>query len=364
MAKRWTLLLFIAAIAASPVLRAADDTQSAAKPVSIVGPERLEVTTAKGSGVLPLYLSADLTHPQPTIRRALIVFHGKLRNADVYNASGLRAIKTAGSEGKDTLLITPQFLSQADVDAFHLPSNTLHWAPEAWMGGEDALNAPVSSFDCIDAILAQLANRKTFPNLKTVVVAGHSGGGQVVQRYAVVGRGGDALESAGIHVRYVIANPSSYLYFSPERPVLDTTQSFSFAPPRKSCNGHYDNWKYGVHDVPPYVGDSDFKELETQYVHRDVVTLLGTKDIDPDHPALDKSCSGEDEGPYRFFRGKAYFAYMTTRHPEMASPGASQQLWFIPGVEHDGDKMFNSPCGLIALFANSGCSTRSLSPTP
>jgi pimeloyl-ACP methyl ester carboxylesterase len=292
------------------------------------------------------------------------VFHGKLRDADVYNASGVKAIKAAGSRGNETLLITPQFLSQVDIDAFHLPANSLRWAPEAWMAGEDAVSAPVSSFDCIDAILSQLANKKNFPNLETVVLAGHSGGGQVVQRYAVVGRGGDALEKAGIHVRYVVANPSSYLYFSPERPVLNPSQGFVFTQPRKSCNGHYDNWKYGVHDTPPYVSGVDFKELEMQYIRRDVITLLGTNDVDPDHPALDKSCSGEDEGPYRFFRGKAYFAYMITRHPEIALSSASQQLWLVPGVEHDGERMFNSVCGLAALFGGATCPTRSLNPSP
>jgi hypothetical protein len=63
-----------------------------------------------------------------------------------------------------------------------------------------------------------LADRSLFPNLKAVVLAGHSGGGQLVQRYAVVGKAAAALTSTGIHLRYVVANPSSYLYFSDERP--------------------------------------------------------------------------------------------------------------------------------------------------
>jgi pimeloyl-ACP methyl ester carboxylesterase len=342
----------------------ADDTTSSAKPVSVVADKTIAVKTARGSGMLPLYLSADWNKPQPTITRALLIFHGKLRNADVYNNSGLAAISAAGVPGKDTLLITPQFLAQVDVDHYHLPPAALRWAPEGWMAGDDSLNAPVSSFDAIDAILEHLADKRFFPNLKTVVLAGHSGGGQVMQRYAVVGLGGDKLFRTGVHVRYVIANPSSYVYFSPERPSLDSKDLFTFGAPKKSCMGHYDNWKYGIHNPPPYVGDTDFTELEKRFLRRDVVYLLGTKDIDPDHPALDKSCSAEVEGPYRFFRGKAYFAYLTTRHPELARESASQQLWFVPGVEHDGEKMFNSPCGLAALFGAGACSTRSLEPKP
>lgn len=359
-----SLALAVGLMLSFNVVASADDTTSSAKPVAAVADKTIAVKTARGSGLLPLYVSADWSKPLPNITRAILVFHGKLRNADVYNASGLAAIKAAGEAGKGTLLITPQFLAQVDVNTYHLPPPSLRWTPEGWMGGEDAMNAPVSSFDAIDAILEHLSDKRIFPNLKNVVLAGHSGGGQVMQRYAVVGLGGDKLFRTGVHVRYVIANPSSYVYFSPERPNLDSKGEFSFGEPRKSCMGHYDNWKYGIHNPPPYVGDTDFSEFEKRFLRRDVVYLLGMKDVDPDHPALDKSCSAEDEGPYRFFRGKAYFAYMTTRHPELAKESASQQLWFVPGVEHDGDKMFNSPCGLSALFGAGACSTRSLAPKP
>ncbi|MFC6645801.1 hypothetical protein ACFQBQ_09450 [Granulicella cerasi] len=347
------------------VVAKADDTTSSAAPVKAVADHQMQVSSPRGGkGKLPLYVSRDWSKPLPEVTRVLIFFHGKLRNADVYNASGLAAIKAAGDAGKTTLLITPQFLGQQDVDHWHLSQDTLHWAPEAWMGGEDAMNGAISSFDCVDAILAYLRNKTIFPNLKTVIIGGHSGGAQVVQRYAVVSTAGDLLMRAGIHVRYVIANPSSYLYFSPQRPALNAKEEFTFGAPSKSCMGHYNLWKYGTEKAPPYVdAAADWDAIETHYVRRDVVYLLGTKDTDPDHPALDKSCSGEMEGPYRFFRGKAYFTYLEGRHPELKQEGASQQLWFVPGVEHDGDKMFNSPCGLAAVFGGE-CSSRELAPKP
>jgi len=66
-----------------------------------------------------------------------------------------------------------------------------------WEGGDNA-NGPitVSSFEALDAILGRLADRTIFPNLKTVVLAGHSGGAQVVQHYAIVGKGEDQLNYA------------------------------------------------------------------------------------------------------------------------------------------------------------------------
>jgi len=322
------------------------DRTSAAVPVKAIAPGRIHVDKGTVTAELPLYLSADWTKPQPEVTQALLVFHGKLRNADDYNVSGRKAVASAKAEGT-TLLITPQFLAQQDVDAFHLPADTLRWAPEAWMGGDDAV-APtaISSYDAIDAILGYLADRRLFPNLKRVVLAGHSGGGQVVQRYAVVGKAPDRLVAQGIAVRYVVANPSSYLYFTPERPLDDGT----FGIPKKSCYGKYNHWKYGTELPPPYVGAADFGRLERRFITRDVIYLLGTKDTDPDHPALDKTCSAEDEGAYRYVRGHNYFRYLTERHPALM-----QKLWDVEGVEHDGDRMFNSPCGLYALFGVGTC---------
>jgi hypothetical protein len=369
------LSLVAALLLLVPLTYAADDTASSDKPVKVVADQLLPISSPRGSGQIPLYISlngkaVDLSKPQPAITRAVLVFHGKLRNADVYNASGLRAIHTAGKDAEaSTLLITPQFLAQIDATAFRLSASVLRWAPEAWMGGANALDAAgttsgPSSFDVIDALLLHLADRKLFPSLKNVVLFGHSGGGQVLDRYAIVGTAGDTLIRAGIHVRYVVANPSSYLYFSPERPVLNPGADFTFAVPAKTCNGKVDRWKYGVNEPPPYAATADFHALEDHLLHRDVIFLLGTNDIDPNHPALDKTCSAEEQGPYRFFRGKAFFRYMENRHPDLAAPSSSVKLEFVPGVEHDGDKMLNSPCGLNAVFGVGACTTRVVDPKP
>jgi hypothetical protein len=337
--------------------------------VRVVADHAIPVKTANGEGLVPVYVffngkPADLAQPQAGVVRALLVIHGLHREAEQNSRVGLRAIDNAGAAGQGTLLIAPQFLEEADAEAHHLPGNVLRWVSEQWMSGGNAANTAVSSFDAIDLILATLANHRIFPNLKTVVIAGHSAGGQCVQRYAAVGRGVDGLEKAGIHVRFVVANPSSYLYFSPERPNLKAHDQFTFAVPTQTCFGKYNHWKYGVLDAPPYVGAVVASEIEQRYIRRDVVYLLGTKDNDPNHPELDASCAAEDEGPHRFFRGKAYFRYLLTRHPELAGESAAQRLWAVPGVEHNNDRMFNSQCGLAALFDVGVCSTPIVDPAP
>jgi len=237
-------------------------------------------------------------------------------------------------------MIAPQFLAVEDIAAHHLPARTLgfHW--NHWAGGEAALApAPISSFAAIDAVLARLADRSRFPKLETVVIAGFSAGGQVVQRYAVVGQGEAALSAVGVHVRYVVSDPSSFLYFSAERPTHDA-----------ACEKEND-WKYGFGaDVPSYVQGS-VAEFEARYVRRDVVYLLGLADNDPKHAALDKSCGGEAQGPYRVARMMNYITEMQRRHPDDFTHG----LVTVPGIKHEGRKIFESACGQALLFGAAGC---------
>lgn len=309
-------------------------------PVKVIASDRMTVTTTVGRGEVPIYVSPDWSNPRPEIHRVIIVMHGVGRNADGYLRGAETARAEAGSYGQATMLVVPQFLADIDVTTFHLPATVLHWSPDAWSGGAPAHGpAPLSSFDVFDAILRRLADRALLPNLSEVVIAGHSAGAQVVQRYAVVGRGEDALRAIGVAVRYVVANPSSYLYFSDDRPrKVDPV----------ACP-EFDRWKYGLAGAPPYVGDT--AGLEARYAARDVTYLLGTADIDPHHPALDTSCAGEAQGPYRLARGEAYFAYMRARHPG----NLAQRVAKVPGVAHNEGRMFGSACGLAALFGRPGC---------
>jgi pimeloyl-ACP methyl ester carboxylesterase len=336
--KRWSWLAVVLLLTGAQA-PAKEESASHKKPVKVVADARLPVGN---NGVLPLYVSSDWSKSLPGITRAVLVLHGRLRNADVYYRSALTAQAAAGDVGKTTIMIVPQFLAQVDVDGWHLPPDTLRWSLEGWEGGEPALGpTPTSSFDALDAILAKLADRTLFPNLKEVVVAGHSGGGQVVQRYAIAGLGEAPLTAAHVGVRYVVANPSSYAYFSVARPKPQVAAS---------CPG-YNNWKYGMEARPSYLSTPSPASLEQRYVSRQVIYLLGTLDIDPNHPALDKSCMAEAEGPYRYMRGHSYFSTMQKR--DGGTP--NHRLWDVDGVGHNGDKMLTSPCGLAALFDMPGC---------
>lgn len=321
------------------------------------------------------FLTVDATHCVPvyassawsscavasTVDTALIILHGRLRNADAYYASALRAVKAAGRSLDNTVVVVPQYLAHADIERHNLPSNVLHWEWTSWMGGDTSLGpVPVSSFEVLDAIVEQIATAGRFPSLRQVIIAGHSGGAQVVHRYAVVTRVGAVLATHRLRARFVIANPSSYVYFDDQRPCADGV----FVPFDASRCPAFNHWKYGPKAVPKYIGDRDFALLEREYMRRDVWYLLGEHDCSPTHPALDVSCAAMAQGPHRLARGQYYFRYLQRRHANtragitdtMASPDDARQiahhLEVVPGVGHDGDSMLTSEEGVAALFGD------------
>lgn len=304
--------------------------------------DRLPIGTAQAA----LELSTDWSRPHPEIRRALVIVHGRLRNAATYFRSGETATQAAGASA-DTLVIAPQFLNDQDVKRHQLPDDLLRWQGNAWMGGEPALGPqPLSSFAVFDALLARLADRHLLPNLQEVVIAGHSGGGQVVQRYAVLGQGERPLAGSGIRLRFVVANPSSYAYFDASRPDAQGRPA-PFAGAATCAD--FDTWKYGMRGLPAYAEGRSAATLEQHYAGLDLTYLLGAEDIDPNHPALDKSCAAEAQGPYRLARGLNYYHYLQGRHAALP-----QRLVQVPGVGHNGDAIFTSAEGRRVLFGTGG----------
>jgi pimeloyl-ACP methyl ester carboxylesterase len=294
------------------------------------------VTTQQGSGTA-LYFGSSSLDGDRSVERAVIIVHGVLRNADVYYDTGRIAVDHA--RAAHTLVIAPEFVEPDDLEGNKLPANTLRWS-DLWPAGEDALApVPISTYDVFDAMLARLSDRARFPKIREIVLVGHSAGGQIVQRYAVVGKAPQLDPSSPIPVHLIVANPSSYFYFDDTRPV-----------PQTDC-AEFNKWRYGIAGAPRYV-EGTASALERRYVRRHVSYLLGTADTNPNEDDLDRTCAGEAQGPFRFARGKNYIAYLKTRHPE----GTNHDYAFVIGVPHDNRRMFTSPCGIGVIFDRSTAS--------
>lgn len=313
------------------------------EPVKQVGDQRIAVKTAEGSGAIPVYADRRIDAPAPDVRRVVVIVHGILRNADVYFATGQKIVKNAGDAAAGTMVVAPQFLTPVDVRAFHLSPDMLAWGRSSWARGDAALGpAPVSAFSALDGVLAHFANRDLYPALKEVLLIGHSAGGRILNRYVATSDGEAVLRRAGIGIRYVMANPGSYLYFDRDRPAADG----KLQPVDLQACPAANDWQYGLDKAPPYVAKQDVKSLEARYASREVVYLLGGADTDPVLHFFDRSCGGMAQGPNRLARGHVYFDYLKGRH----ATNFNQRIVEVPGIGHDNLGMFTSECGMAVLF--------------
>ncbi len=317
---------------------------------------------AGGHGIrMPVFATGDLLAAHPAVTRLVIMINGTLRNADVYFASTVAAAEAAAANGGQVLIVAPQFLAVPDAEELKPDAEVPYWTAEGWKIGEGAVHPErgPSSYEVIDAIVAAAMDRARFPALRAVVIAGHSAGGQFVHRYIPFNRIHAALGRAGIAVRYVVANPSSYLYFDTRRVNGDGTVS---PYPRERC-ADFNKYRYGLEQPNDYAaaalaafggGETGAGAITCEYGRRHVAYLLGAADADPNGDSLDKSCGAMAQGATRLERGQRYFRYVQA----LLGPSVleTQALYVVPGVGHDHRAVFMSQAGLALLFGNGGAS--------
>ena len=197
-------------------------------PCTAVSPDCTEWIKPVGQGSrLLVYRNYPLQTKNEAIIRAFIFVHGINRDADNHFRTALAAAFLAGALN-DTVIIAPRFASNSSAPTNQIGGcrDTLAPAEANWIcetqradswrfGGDDVGNGKVSSFDFVDEIVRRLARREVFPNLKKIVVAGHSAGGQFVIRYEMSNQVHDSIDAS---VSYVVSNPSAYTYVDEVRP--------------------------------------------------------------------------------------------------------------------------------------------------
>lgn len=288
-----------------------------------------------------VYRTYSLDTRDEKITRALIVIHGLSRNADNYFRTSVAAAFLAGALD-DTIVIVPRFASSdGNRCKDTLAANEVNWTCTGnnWRSGGVAVgNEALSSFDLADEILRKLARKDIFPNLKAIVFAGHSAGGQFVTRYEMANQVHDAL---GVPVAYVVANPSAYAYLDSNRPVAGTAE---FRPYADSANCvTYDRWPYGLKDRGGYAARLTDDQLRKQLIARPVTYMLGQLDTLP-LANFDTSCPAMAQGPHRLARGEAFINYIKQNY------SAQHKFMVIPLCGHNARCMFTADSTLPILF--------------
>lgn len=307
--------------------------------------QRIELGSGSERYPFAIYSNKQWSGDMSRVRAAVLVFHGRGRNGDDYYAAAEKLLAASGASTAETFLIAPNFFAGADAKKHPLEGMPLWEGDRGWNSGWDAANwpQPLSSFQPIDELLAAFLERARFPQLERIVIGGHSGGGQIVHRYAVLNNIDEKVRAAGKSLRYIVANPSSYLYFTPER-----AAGGGFVPyDATQCPG-YDDYRYGMQQMMRYASGTNGAELFRRYAARDVTYLLGTADNDPNHRSLDKSCAARAAGSHRLERGRNYIRY--ERHLAGSSVQLNRRAFEVIDVDHNQARMFGSKCGALLLF--------------
>ncbi|MFH1267040.1 MAG: CRTAC1 family protein, partial [Planctomycetota bacterium] len=209
----------------------------------------------------------------------------------------------------------------------------------------------ISSFAVVDSLLLRLAGLN--PNLEDIVVGGHSAGGQFVNRYAAGNQVHETLLAAhGVNLRYLVSNPSCYLYFDAQRWVPGTEYQFAVPYDQLAVCANYDHYKYGLVETNEYMNIGS-AVLRANYAARPVTYLLGADDIDPFSGYLEKNCEAMLQGEFRLQRGLLYRAHLVdTFGPEVLP---SHFFAVVPDVAHNQRGIFTSACGVHTLFGTGSC---------
>jgi pimeloyl-ACP methyl ester carboxylesterase len=318
--------------------------------VDEIGPYRLRLNLNGKLLQIPYYANYGFDSAHPGIRKAIVVIHGMNRNACDYYRNMREAATMSPAYTDSLLIIAPQFLEQDDLHALGLDASFLYWSG-GWKSGanskdlsSDPRPARISSYAVLDTLMMRLP--ALFPNLKTIVFAGHSAGGQLANRYAASSPMANLLcEKYQISTRFVVANPSSYLYLDHQRPIQGTVDQFRV--PANGCSG-YNDWRYGLENLYAYPDRIGADSIRKMFKKRQVVYLLGGNDADPNSSSLDQSCQAELQGSCRLERGTIYFNYLKHYYGDEITK--TQQMDTVPDVGHDNFLMFSSAKGRYWLF--------------
>jgi pimeloyl-ACP methyl ester carboxylesterase len=354
-----SLILVLAAVLTPPSL--AERPPLAAAPCTTPTKECQQWVEIGGGPARSMVLSTySLDTPNPAITRALIMVHGTNRNADHYFETATAAAFLARALD-NTIVIAPHIIIASD----NPEPNEVAWPPrgDSWRSGGVSTSHPsLATFDFADALLRKLANRRTFPNLTKIVVAGHSAGGQFATRYAMANKVHDSLAASGVAVSYVVANPSSYAWPVDIRPLPvgdadpatadkealgrdgeKVHTNFTFGPFDATRVPNYNGWPAGLQNRKGYTEKMSDAQLRKQLVERPTTYLLGQVDVLP-LGGFDSSPAAMAQGPTRRARGEAFFKYVNE------TMGAKHSAMIVSECGHNDRCIFTTNAVFPVIF--------------
>jgi hypothetical protein len=187
----------------------------------------------------------------------------------------------------------------------------------------------------LDQIIQYFDNTALFPNMKQIIIAGHSLGAQTVQRYAAIGQPGNTHSP----VSYWVANPNSYAWFSYSRPLFTAGCPIYDVYREGYTNFTQYPMTYGVALV-----NSGRTNILATYNSKAINYGRGTQDLGDDSSNCAPFTTGAN-------RNERFFNFIAAFPPTCADPaGRNCDTVDFVNVGHDAGQMMASPAGQARLF--------------
>lgn len=300
--------------------------------------------TISENAIQPVYITANY---DPTkIKRAIIVMPGKPRDSWKYTNLVRNALTVQASLFPDwgvttdsVVVMGPAWLNQADQTAGAVQTNELVFHGTQWQSGgysrSPALNHSITTYEAIDTLTELLFDKKQFPALNQVVVAGHSMGGQMVERYALLKK----TKRFDPNMHFWVGNPGSWAWLNEARPY-----------PNTSCEAP-DEWHYGIGGNQTKVTKYARKDVITnkgavvsRFLSRKVHYFLGLND----NGQGDTHCQAGEQGGNHLDRGSQFIMNIANLNNNQWP--SNQTLNYVAGVSHQDYAMLSSNDSLRRLF--------------
>ncbi|WFD22064.1 hypothetical protein MEQU1_000726 [Malassezia equina] len=309
--------------------------------------------------VQPFYVSDPSTYynnPE-LVKRVIITFPGKPRDswkyANIFNNALMWVYQNKDVYQiypGEVVIIAPAVLNMDDQEAGGVASNWVAYQKSNWqMGGSSYYpplqNGSVTFFSALDKIIDSVMDRNWFPNVKQIVVAGHSLGGQASMRYALLRK----QRRYDSNVKFWIGNPGSWTWLTNSTHV----QRPNYAPQNlkgEDCAADIDTWPYGLGGNTSKIGKyarkrvmADVPATVDLYRWRNIHYALGLLD----NGDGDTHCQAQYQGYSHLHRGSNFvkaLADMPDGWP------ANHSLGYVAGVSHQDYEMIAANSSMQFLF--------------
>ncbi|WP_166827896.1 alpha/beta hydrolase [Thalassoroseus pseudoceratinae] len=334
-------------------------TEASVLQAANIAPQRFPVQCGRPGVFVPYASDGPIDQSNDKITRIIVGIHSSGFDAEKCLRALLLAASKVRGATESTLIVTPQFF---DVNAIKqpIPQGLLAWKVSPYRGSSLACIGPqkegigFSAYDVMNQLLPAVANLERFRNLKTVVVCGHSAGGQMTQRYAITSK---FRPPKGVSVRFVASGASSFAYLDSKRPRQQGQEIVFEELPSEFLEKYpnYNNWGYGLDARYRAFRRASDDYLRQRYAKRRVLYLCGSEDNNPNDSTLSKAYGALLQGRQRLERMKLFFAHLIDVYGEDIKK--THAMAIAEGVNHNGFDAYASNAGLKFLFDHSHTDT-------